>query len=103
MARSKIEFEEDARLETIAALEWYLERSEQVAERFLAEISRAVDSVSAAPKRWPEFGHGTRRFVLHQFPFAIIYRILPSSVRIVAVAHMRRKPGYWKGRTSEEK
>ena len=74
MARSKIEFEEDARLETFAALEWYLERSEQVAERFLAEISRAVDSVSAAPKRWPEFGHGTRRFVLHQFPLPLSTR-----------------------------
>jgi toxin ParE1/3/4 len=103
MARSKVEFHKEARREALAALDWYLERSEQVAERFLAEISRAVDTVSAAPQRWPEYGHDTRGFVLHQFPFAIIYRILASSVQIVAIAHMRRRPGYWKGRTSGER
>jgi hypothetical protein len=39
-----------------------------------------------------------RKFVLRRFPFLIIYRDLPSTIQIVAVAHGRRRAGYWKGR-----
>jgi len=74
MAAKRVEFHEEAGRETFAALEWYLERSERIAKQFLEEIEHAVRSVAEAPKRWPEYVSGTRRFVLHQFPFVIIYK-----------------------------
>jgi hypothetical protein len=36
-----------------------------------------------------------RRFILPKFPYSIVFLELPTEVRIVAVAHARRKPGYW--------
>lgn len=98
MEQKRVEFYEEAYLEAFDAFEWYLERSERIAGKFLEEIGRAVEVISSSPSRWPEYAHGTRRFVLHRFPFAVVYREIPSCVQIVAVAHMHRRPGYWKGR-----
>jgi hypothetical protein len=41
---------------------------------------------------------GTRRLVLRRFPFAIVYRLAGEFVLVLAIAHMRRRPGYWRGR-----
>jgi len=64
---------------------------------FIAAISDAFDTISLAPGRWPKYLYGTRRFVLHRFPFSIIY-LDDDVLSIVAVAHSKRKPGYWKAR-----
>jgi hypothetical protein len=64
----------------------------------LAAIYDAFERLSDAPKRWPRYLFGTRRFVLHRFPFSIIYLDGPSVVNFVAFAHSKRKPGYWKRR-----
>jgi plasmid stabilization system protein ParE len=65
---------------------------------FIAAVFDALESITEAPQRWPEYLHGTRRFVLHRFPFSTIYFNDPDIVNIVAVAHNKRKPGYWKRR-----
>jgi hypothetical protein len=36
--------------------------------------------------------------LLEDFPFAILYVALPSTVWIVAVMHLKREPGYWQRR-----
>jgi len=33
--------------------------------------------------------------VLRRFPFGVVYRVLAGEIQVVAVAHHRRKPGYW--------
>jgi plasmid stabilization system protein ParE len=98
MGSKEVEFHEEARGEAVAALEWYLERSEVAAGRFLEELDRAIQLVASSPSRWPEYVSRTRRFLLHRFPFAVIYRELPSRIQVLAVAHTRRRPGYWKER-----
>jgi hypothetical protein len=35
-----------------------------------------------------------RRFSLRKFPFGVIYYIRNNELRVVALAHHRRKPGY---------
>jgi toxin ParE1/3/4 len=97
MASKKVEIHEEAALESEAALDWYLERSLLAASKFDEALSRAVDMIVEAPHRWPVGGHGTRRFILQRFPFAIVYR-LPAAIQVLAIAHARRKPGYWKQR-----
>ena len=77
-----------------AGADWYLEWSADAS----AALSDALDSISGAPLRWPMYLYGTRRFVLHRFPFSIIYLDDPDVLSIVAVAHNKRKPGYWKQR-----
>lgn len=99
MARSK-----PYRLHPLAWLEieggddWYRQRSPQAGTDFVIEVFYAIEGIREAPRRWPEHLHGTRRFVLDRFPFAIVYLDTDEVVNIVAVAHGKRKPGYWKQR-----
>jgi plasmid stabilization system protein ParE len=78
--------------------DWYLQRSADASVAFIAAVSEALDRISEAPQRWPKYLHGTRRFVLHRFPFSVVYLDDPDVVNIVAIAHNKRKPGYWKQR-----
>ena len=99
MAESKpYRLHPEAWLEIEGADDWYMQRSLDASTGFIAAISDAFDTISHAPKRWPEYLYGTQRFVLFRFPFFIIYVNEPEIVNIVAVAHNRRKPGYWKRR-----
>ena len=98
MASNSVEFHPAASQEVEAAFLWYLARSERAAVLFQHEVERAVKLISVAPERFPVGPHGARKCLLHRFPFAVIYRVLPSTIQILAVAHGRRRPGYWKMR-----
>lgn len=88
----------EARQEVVQAFEWYLERSHGAAESFLLELEHSLALVSGTPDVWAEFESGTRRYVMRRYPFALIYRFRDELVEIVALAHQRRKPGYWHDR-----
>jgi toxin ParE1/3/4 len=51
-----------------------------------------------APGRWPAGEHGSRKFVLRRFPFAIFYRERQAVIQVLAIAHGHRRPSYWKDR-----
>jgi plasmid stabilization system protein ParE len=84
--------------EAEAAVIWYARRSSRAAQRFVEELEVAVAAIAEAPDRWPRFDRETRRVILRRFPYIVIYRVLPDRVEILAVAHGRRRPGYWRGR-----
>jgi toxin ParE1/3/4 len=99
MPSKSAEFHEEASAEYDAAFDWYLERSPDAALRFDAEVDRALAQIIQAPQRWAAGPHPTRRFLLRQFPFTLIYRERSSGdIQILAVAHTSRKPRYWKER-----
>ena len=98
MVRKKIEFHEEASREYEAAFDWYFERSELAASKFAEELERAISNIAKAPGRWPEGIGGARKICLERFPFVVVYRELSSNIQIIAVAHGRRRPGYWKQR-----
>ena len=79
------------------AIGWYRSRSPSVAAEFRVTVSDVIRHIVKAPQRWPKYLYGTQRFVLHRFPFSIIY-LDDDVLSIVAVAHSKRKPGYWKAR-----
>jgi plasmid stabilization system protein ParE len=98
MAAKSVEFLEEASAEYEAAFDWYFTRSEASASKFASELAQAIDIIAEAPQRWPAGPYGTRKFLLHRFPFAVVYRELPSIIQVLAVAHGHRRPGYWKTR-----
>ena len=99
MAAKSIEFLEEASAEYEAAFDWYFARSEASASKFASELAQAIGMIAEAPQRWPAGPYGTRKFLLRRFPFAVVYRELPSAIQILAVAHGHRRPGYGKTRT----
>ena len=98
MPTNAAQFHQQATEEYDAAFDWYLERSPNAALRFDEEVDFALSQISAAPTRWAAGPHSTRRYLLRQFPFTLIYRERAANIQIIAVAHTSRKPGYWKQR-----
>jgi toxin ParE1/3/4 len=99
MLISDVEFHDEAAAEYDAAFDWYMQRSSDSALRFDSEVAKAITQISQSPKRWAAGSHGTRRFLLRQFPFILIYcERQAGDILIVAVAHASRKPGFWKTR-----
>jgi toxin ParE1/3/4 len=99
MARSKpYRLDPRAWQEIEAGADWYLQRSADASVGFVAAISDALDCISEAPQRWPKYLYGTRRFVLHRFPFSLVYLDESELLVVVALAHSKRKPGYWRQR-----
>jgi toxin ParE1/3/4 len=81
-----------------AAAQWYRDRSASAADAFLTELDRAMEKIAEAPEMSPRHVRGTRRFLMRHFPFSIIYRELSGKIEVIAIAHGRRKPRYWKDR-----
>lgn len=98
MSPKQFRFHPEARTDFRQAIAWYRSRSPGVATEFRAEVSENIRAISEAPQCWPKHIYGTRRFVLDRFPFSIIYLDDPDVVIIIAVAHSKRRPGYWKSR-----
>lgn len=65
---------------------------------FVAEFERAANAVVANPNVGSWFRGTRRRYFLRRFPYSIIYQPIVDEIRIIAVAHQRRRPGYWAGR-----
>jgi len=98
-----VELAPAARAELDAAADRYeLERPGR-GQRFYAAVERAVNLIAAFPAAGPAFPdirpeRGARRRIVRGFPFVLAYRVLGDAVRIDAVAHTRRRPGYWRRR-----
>lgn len=91
----QLRFHPEAAEELESAVDWYAERNPRAGAEFISEVTKALDTIAESPTRWPKGVADTRRFLLHKFPFAIIYLEEASVIHVIAVAHGRRKPGYW--------
>ena len=80
------------------AFEWYAARSAHAAERFSEQLSKAIKKISEHPERYPVYLEGTQRILLDRFPYLVVYIHEPDRVSVIAVAHGKRRPGYWRRR-----
>lgn len=93
-----IEVAKAAKREIDAAASHYWHVDRKVARRFREEILRALARIAEAPERWPVHLYGTRRVLLHRFPYSLVYRVLSDRVVIIAASHQHQRPGYWRER-----
>jgi toxin ParE1/3/4 len=68
-------------------------------ERFLSAVHRAIDRIRHSPLLGKPVYRTHRGVLVRRFPYTVIYRVRPRHIEIVAVAHDKRKPRYWMGRT----
>lgn len=93
-----VRFHPAARRELREAWLWYDERSPLSAAAFAQEVAAAVSRIAEAPMRYPMAAHGTRRIALERFPYNVFYRVGVEETVVIAVAHQKRRPGYWRDR-----
>jgi plasmid stabilization system protein ParE len=98
MVQREVDLHPDAIEEARAAHEWYGERSTAAAEGFLAELDAAIERLSTYSEICPPYLHGTKRYLLKRFPYLVVFRQIEDRIQVIAVAHGRRRPGYWKDR-----
>ena len=89
---------EAARREAHLATVWYAERSIPAAQLFAGDLLAGFKRAAASPLSYPPYLHGTRRLVLRRFPYFIVFFDWQDEIYIVAVAHAKRRPGYWEKR-----
>jgi len=80
------------------SFDWYATRSDVAAERFSNGIDATLAMIAADPRRFAAVDSIHRECLVPRFPFRIIYRIETTRIVVVAVAHAKRRPGYWKDR-----
>ena len=90
-----VEFLEEAEKEFLEAVIWYESKEIGLGTRFRNEIARVINRIAEDPLLWRERSGGYRRVNCPVFPYYIPYFIREDKIIIAAIAHDRRKPGYW--------
>jgi toxin ParE1/3/4 len=67
-------------------------------DAFLDDVERAIQTILGSPRIGASVGRKFRRTILHRFPFSVVYAECEGEIVIVAIAHQRRRPGFWRGR-----
>ncbi len=93
-----VEFLEEAEAELFYAVLWYESKEIGLGKRFRNEVAGVIDSIAANPLLWRERAGGYRRVNCPVFPYYVPYFIRVDKIIIAAIAHDRRKPGYWRKR-----
>ncbi len=89
-------FHPEARSEARVATEWYRDRSSEAASGFAEAVAEGLQSIRMHPDAWPIWRQtDVRRRVLRRYPYSIFYVLDQDIVVIVAIAHHKRRPGYW--------
>lgn len=88
-----------------SAGDWYEQRLTGLGADLVDEVDHAMDAIAERPMTWPLWpgvaeALGVRRFLLARFPFAMAYVVEGDEVIVLAVAHLRRRPGFWLERLS---
>jgi plasmid stabilization system protein ParE len=95
------EFFPEAEEEFREAVRHYENDAPGVGLRFVAEVRKGVTFISENPFAAPVVGSDLRRKVLNHFPYSLLYAVESELVVIVAVAHQKRRPRYWRSRLKE--
>ena len=94
----RLEFHPDAEVEFIEAAVFYERQVSRLGGRFETEIRRATDLLLNQPDIGVPVDPDLRKFILTRFPFTLFYSVAADVLRIEAVAHQSRRPGYWQAR-----
>ena len=95
-----IDFHPEARAEFFADVDWYDEREVGIGERFEVAVRAAIDSAVDSPESWAVWPGWQGEPVVRStgvsgFPYRVVYFVHDELLTIVAVAHAKRRPGYW--------
>ena len=99
----RVRFEAEAEAEYQEAGRWYEERRAGLGLEFFDAVDATLGQIlllpqAGAPVPRVPLDIPVRRVPVRRFPYHVIYLERADAIRILAIAHDRRRPGYWKGR-----
>ena len=91
----EIEFLDAAVVELDEAFEYYEYQQTNLGYRFISEIQQTLTRVELYPKAWHPLSENTRRCIVKNFPYGIIYQERDTFILIVAIMNLHRNPNSW--------
>jgi plasmid stabilization system protein ParE len=65
--------------------------------RFVAAVDGLLEQIAASPYRYPLlFEPDIRSAKVARFPYRVVYIVIGADIDVLAVAHAKRRPGYWR-------
>jgi plasmid stabilization system protein ParE len=96
----RITFHQDARAELLESAHYYEERNQGLGQSFIDDVEAAIDEIQQNPHACALVSSELRRKIIRRFPFGLLYVEESDRIRIIAVAHFKRRPEYWRDRLS---
>lgn len=91
----EIIFNELAGDELKDAVDFYNLELSGLGDNFKDEIKKSLKRIHDYPTAWPTITRDIRKYILHKFPYKILYSVEKDHIFIIAIAHQHRKPNYW--------
>ena len=96
-------FHPEAREEFDGGVDFYEQSQAGLGLEFAEEVYATIARIVQYPNAWAVLSENSRRCLVNRFPYGLIYQIKSHTLRIIAVAHLHRRPGYWKERLGQNK
>ncbi|MEI7616746.1 MAG: type II toxin-antitoxin system RelE/ParE family toxin [Actinomycetota bacterium] len=91
---TKVVFNEIAKDELEDAIKFYELEYPGLGEKFREEIKKSIKRLIEHPNAWVTETGEVRKYLVHKFPYSILYSIEKDHIYIIAIAHQHRKPNY---------
>lgn len=88
----------EAEIELWEAVTYYEERSKGLGLDFSVEAEKSLEVMQHFPESREPRQDGTRRYLTQRFPYVVVYTYLENQTWVLAFAHCKRQPGYWRDR-----
>jgi len=93
-----VSIHETAEAEINEAADFYDIQAPGLGAVFLDEVQHIIDAVMLHPQAAMLPRGNLRRKLMAKFPYSLVYSIRPNEIRVLAIAHQKRRPFYWRGR-----
>ncbi|MGB5866956.1 MAG: type II toxin-antitoxin system RelE/ParE family toxin [Arcobacteraceae bacterium] len=91
----EIKFLEIAQLELDETFAYYEYQQKKLGFRFINEVQKSIELIRYYPQGWHPLSKYTRRCLIKNFPYGLVYQIKEDYILVVAVVNLHRKPNYW--------
>ena len=91
-------FHAAAEAELVEAVAWYDQQRPGLGDALAADVRATLDRIAEQPEAWHPLTPTTRRCQTQRFPYGVVYQVRGDVILVLAVMHMRRRPGHWRDR-----
>ena len=94
----KLRVLDEAIVEVQEAILWYNDISNTLSADIESRFYLSLDDIQKQPETYPKLKKNFRQYNIGRFPYNVVYRLKGNLIIVLAFAHHKRKPNYWRKR-----
>ena len=94
----KVRVTSPAQADITDVFEWYVQRNQRAAVRFLGAVDAGMTAISEHPEAYRKVRADVRRVLLRRFPYHLLFRVLATEIEVIGCFHVQRDPRIWQHR-----